>query len=403
MLRAKELRKMWTEDAKGTADHVTESAKKKEISLEDFSIRELAEELIPDGREYVRMMDPKNRSGVLEAAHAVDTAAFSHITGQLIFSTMMQSLELQNLIGDRLVTVMPSQFQEEELVPGISPNSDEYEQEITQGEDYPIVGLSENYITLPRAEKHGGILPITREAVIADRTGMLVEMARKVSQGLAIRREKTILDTFIGAVNPYSYKGEARITYHDTAMGFDNIATDGLLNYTDIEAVSQLFLRMRDPSTGEPLGHRPTTIVVAPQLEWVARRVIQTAGLVQTGVGHEVRAGGVVTQDISTVGGNLIPWGLEILTNDWLWNRLLAADGVSGLDTDGTKAAAFWFLGRPREAFVWKEIWATTVEEAGVNNEAQFVQDIWFRFKVGYKGAPGVVEPRLMIRSDGTA
>jgi len=394
MLRVKELRKMWDEDAQGTADHVTESVKKKEVSLEDFSIRELAEELIPDGREYVRMMDPANRAGVLEAAHAVDTAAFSHITGQLIFSTMMKSLELQNLIGDRLVTVMPSQFQDEERVPGISPNSDEYEDEIAEGDDYPIVGLSENFIRLPRAEKRGGILPITREAVIADRTGQLVETARKVSQGLAIRREKSILDTFIGAVNPYEYKSETRITYHDTAMGFDNIATDTLQNHTDIENVSQMFLRMRDPSTGEPLGHRPTTIVVAPQLEWTARRIIQTAGL---NVGDITAAPG-----IQTAGQNLIPWPLEILSNDWLWNRLLAADGVSGLDTDGAKAAAFWFLGRPREAFVWKEIWSTQVEEAGVNNEAQFTQDIWFRFKIGYKGVPGVVEPRLMVRSDGT-
>ena len=88
-LRARRLRKAWDNDPEGTAQHVIEMATKKEYSLEDYSIRDLAEELIPDGREYVRLMDPKHRTGVLEAAHAVDTAAFSHITGQLIFSTMM--------------------------------------------------------------------------------------------------------------------------------------------------------------------------------------------------------------------------------------------------------------------------------------------------------------------------
>ena len=52
---------------------------------------------------------------------------------------------------------------------------------------------------------------------------------------------------------------------------------------------------------------------------------------------------------------------------------------------------------------MWKQNWETQVEEAGVNNEAQFKQDIWFRFKIGYKGCMGVMEPRLMVRSDGTA
>jgi hypothetical protein len=396
-VKGQELRKMW--DSKGpawTRHHVTESLRKKEFSLEDCSIRDLAETLIPDGREFVQLMDPKNRSEVvMEAANAVDTAAFSHITGQLVFSTMMASLEMQGLIGDRLVTVMPSQFQDEERVPGISPNSDEFQNEITQGDPYPIVGLSENYIRLPRAEKHGGILPITREAVIADRTGQLVQTARQVGNGLAIRREKTILDTVIGAVNPYQYKGEARITYHNTNMGFDNIATDALADYTDIENASQLFHRMRDPSTGEPIVTNPDTIIVAPQLVWTARRIIQTAGL---NVGDITAGAG-----IQTSGANIIPWSLEILSNDWLWDRLLAADGVDGLDTDGAKAAAFWFIGRPRQAFVWKEIWPLGVEEAGVNNEAQFTSDIWFRFKVSYKGCCGVMEPRLMVRSDGTA
>lgn len=396
LIKAIELRKMW--DAKGpewTRHHINESLQKGEFSLEDCSIRDLAQNLIPEGHAFVNAMGDRNRSGVLEAVNAVDTGAFSNITGQLIFSTMMASLEMQGLIGDRLVTVLPSEFQDEERVPGISPNSDEYEDEVTEGDDYPIVGLSENYIRLPRAEKHGGILPITREMVIADRTAQLVNTARKVGNGLAIRREKTILDTFIGAVNPYEYKREARITYHNTNMGFDNIVTDGLVNYTDIEAASQLFLRMRDPSTGEPLGHQPNTIVVAPQLVWTARRIIQTAGL---NVGDITAAPG-----IQTSGGNIIPFELEILSNDWFYDRLLAADGVDGLDTDGAKAAAFWFIGRPREAFVWKQIWPLTVEEAAVNNEAQFTQDVWFRFKVSYKGACGVMEPRLMVRSDGTA
>jgi len=37
-----------------------------------------------------------------------------------------------------------------------------------------------------------------------------------------------------------------------------------------------------------------------------------------------------------------------------------------------------------------------------VNNEEQFTSDIWFRLKVGEYGVPGIREPRVVVRSDGT-
>ena len=342
-------------------------------------------------------MDPRRRSGqvVLEAVDAVDTSAFSHITGQLIFSTIQQAMKLDTLIGDELVTVMPSNFQDQEILPGISNASDEFASEITEGDEYPLVGLSEEYVTIPRAEKHGGILPVTREAVIADRTGVLVERAKTIGTGLSIRREKAILNVFIGAVNPYSRNGVARITYHDTDMGFDNIITDALANYTDIQAAETAFRRMREPNTGEPLGHQPDTIVEVPALLWIARQIVHAT---------EIREGDITAAPaIQRIGVNPIPFNLKILSNEWLRDLLLAADGVAGLDTDGAKVDAFWFIGKPKAAFVWKEIWPLTVEEAPQNNEAQFSRDIWLRFKCSYKGVAGVREPRVMIRSDGTA
>ncbi len=397
LVSAKDLEKLWKEKGRAwTLHHINESVAKGEFSMLDFSLRDLAENLIPDGHEFVRLCDPRSRSeGVFEAVDAVDTAAFSHITGQLIFSTINEAMKLDTLIGDELVTIMPSQFQNAEIVPGISNASDEFEKEIKQSEPYPLIGLSEEYVEIPRAAKHGGILGITKEMIIADRTGLLVERARGIGTGLAIRREKAILNVFIGAVNPYVRNGEARITYHDTNMGFDNIITDALANYTDIQAAETAFRRMRDPATGEPLGHTPDTLVVVPALLWLARAIVHDT---------EIRDGNIAAAPgIQSIGKNRIPFTLKVLTNEWLRDLLLTADDANGLDTDGAKVDAFWFIGKPKAAFVWKEIWPLTVEEAPQNNEAQFTQDILMRFKVSYKGVPGVREPRLMIRSDGTA
>ena len=238
--------------------------------------------------------------------------------------------------------------------------------------------------------------------VIADRTGLLIERAQSIGEGLAIRREKSILDVFIGGVNPFVRKGVARNTYANVAgtSYFDNIITDALVDYTDVQAAADLFYQMRDPDSGEPLGHEPTTFVCCPPLMWTARPVFRdTSVALQQAL---VRAAGAV--EIKSEGGNRIPWDLELLSNEWLTTRLMANDGNGGLTTTTRDlAVAHWFIGNPKKAFCWKQIWPLNVEPAPPNNEAQFKADIWAQFKTSYKGCAGVREVLLMVRSDGTA
>ena len=393
LVKGKDLKKYWKEKGRAkTLHHVQEALQKKEISIYDISLRDLACHLVDDGHDVVNEMTQRGQV-VMEDVASVDTSAFTSITGQFIFSAIQEAMQLDELIGDKLVTVMPSSFQDEERLPGISMSADEYVDEVPEGINYPLVGLAEEYIQIPRAQKHGGILGITREMIIADRTGLLIERARSIGAGLAIRREKQILDVFVGAVNPYVRKNIARNTYANIAgtSYFDNIITDALVDYTDVQAAANLFFQMRDPNTGEPLGHSPTTFVCCPDLMWTARPVFRDT-TVRLGLADT--APGILSQ-----GENRIPWNLELLTNEWLTMRLHHGAVVAA---DRPAAVAFWFIGRPRDAFVWKEIWPLSVEEAPTNNEAQFTADIWARFKVSYKGVAGVREPRYMIRSNGT-
>ncbi len=398
----RELGKLWREKGPAwTSHHVQEALAKKELNVNDFSIRRLAENTIKDGYEWVASLDPTRRGGgmvVQEAIHAVDTSAMANITGQLVFSAIQDGMQLDELIGDTLVSDFPSNFQDDEKLPGISAVSDDFEDNVVQGEPYPPLGLSEEWVIIPAAEKKGGILGITREALIADRTGVLVERARSVGEALAIRRERSILDVVIGAVNPYNRKGEARLTYANAGMGFDNEGQAELINYTDLQEMAELFYAMRDPNTGEPLGHTPTTLVMGKGLEWTARAVIRDT-LVEL-VDRAAAAG-----QVGSAGMNRIPWNLTIRSNEWVIERILAANGGPGGITAADRAAAndYWFLGKPTAAFVWKVIWPLTVTEAPNNSEVDFTQDVVMRFKASHKGVAGVREPRLMIRSDGTA
>ncbi len=380
-------------------DNVTQALESKVVTPDDFSLRDLFVNLVEDGQSRLYSWDRTRRRGghiVTEAAHAVDAATFASISGQLVFSAVQDSMVQDEFIGDRLVSNFPSQFQNAELIPGITAASDEFAAEISEGDPYPLVGIQAEDITIPRAEKHGGILPITREAILADRTGVLIERARTVGRGLGLRKEKDILDVVIGGVNPYIRKGEARNTYANAGMGFDNLGVAQLIDFTDIRELAELFYAIREPNINEPLGFSPTTIVCGKNLSWQARAVIRDT---------QIREGDTTAApSIQAVGPNRIPFNLAVLANEFFIDRLIANTTLGGL-TSGNRALAnaHWLLGNPKAAFLWKEIWALATEEAPSNNEEQFMRDIWFRIKVGYKGVPAVREPRLMIRSDGTA
>lgn len=380
--------------------HLQESFDKKEITPEDFSLRDMYRHMTDHGAEQLDNWELDRRRGghITEAIQAVDTGAMANITGQIFFNAIMDSMKNDQFIGDTLVSTFQSDLQDEEKIPGISQVSDDFASNVIEGEPYPNVGLSEQFITIPAAEKKGGIIGVTKEALIADRTGFLIERMRSLGKALGIRREKSILDVAIGAVNPYSWKGEARLTYGDgatagEALGFINETNVALVNETDLQAAEDLYRRMRDPATNEPLGYAPTVLLVTPALVWQARGIFN-ATQIREGV-----AGAAPAQQ--QLGPTRMPgWAqnLTIASNEWLRDRLLAAIADGGGWT-GLNADLAWFLGTPSAAFVWKEIWPLTVVEEPPNSVASFENDVVMRFKASYKGVAGVREPRLMIVS----
>ncbi len=401
LVRGADLKKLVTE--KGlpwTRHHLQESFDKKEITPDDFSLRDMFRHMTDRGGDALDQWERDHRRGghITEAIQAVDTSAMANITGQIFFNAIMDSMENDQFIGDTLVSTFQSNLQDEEKIPGISQVTDSFEGNVTEGEPYPNVGLSEQFITIPAAEKKGGIIGVTKEALIADRTGFLIERMRSLGKALGIRREKSIIDIAIGAVNPYTWKGEARLTYGDgatagEALGFINETAEALVNETDIQVAENLYRRMRDPSTNEPLGYAPTVLMVTPALQWQARGIINVTQIREGAVGAAPAQQAIGTTRMPGWAQNL-----TIASNEWLRDRLLAAiaagGGWTGLDAD-----VAWFLGTPSAAFVWKEIWPLTVVEEQPGSVAEFENDVVMRFKASYKGVAGVREPRLMIVS----
>lgn len=352
---------------------ITEAIEARAYRPQDFRIRELFEAFVEGGREIVDSWNPRHgggQSGVMLTEAAVDTATFSNITGQIMYSVLMDAFDDPALIGDQLVTTVPTQFNGEKI-PGIGRIGDEAE-EIEENDEYPLVGLNEDWIETPETVKRGFIVPVTKEALFFDRTGVLVQHASEVSTWLAVNKEKRILDLVLGVTNSYKWKGTNYDTYQASTPWINVKGSNALADWTDIEAAELLFDALTDPNTGEPIMVMPNTIIVPSALKHTARRFLSAT---------EVRHG----SDPVVISGNPITAGqYAVLTNQYVKAR--------------TGSASTWFIGEPKRAFAYMENWPATTAQAPLNSEVEFTRDIALRYKISERGTPAVKEPRRMVK-----
>jgi len=374
-------------DAVRTCEYLSEAASAGEIKINDLSLRGLFEAVVEDGREILDRMDPSKKSSsmrLVEAANAVDLSAFSNITGQIIFGEIKKEYALATMIADMLCRTRPSPFPYGEKVPGIGGLGDIAEI-VDEGKEYPTVGMNEEYIEYPRPQKRGFIVPVTREALVFDRTGLVAERAGKGAKWLGLNKEKRVLDNVFGVTNSYKRNGTATNTYL-TSGAYINNQANSLVDWTDIENAELLFDAMTDPNTGEPLGWQGRmTLIVPSALKMTAYRISHATDI-RFGDGASLTTAAYGQNPVNDAKGRLAQdGGLDILSTQYVKSR--------------TGSASTWFFGRPKEAFVYNEVWAIESDTAPTGNTAQFTRDIELQFKTGEYGVPGVEEPRYMTKN----
>lgn len=357
------------------------------LAPSDFSIRDLAEALVPDGREWVRSMDPRNASSVLESG-AVDSTAFSNITGQLLINQLMRSYQSEEFIFSQLVPTVPTRLSGEK-VPGITGIGDKA-QEVKEGMPYPSAGVGEDYIETPATAKDGVIVGITKEAIFFDRTGMLLQQASQVGEALGIKKEKSIIDVFIGAINNHKWKGTSYNTYQTSTPWINKLAGAGnaLVDWSSVELAENLYDEMVDPNTGEPILITAMQLIATPSKRHTINRILNATEIRYT-------ASGSATETIAA--NPMSSTGYRGITSRLLYSRLKA----EGATADQAKAT--WFLGDIAKAFAYMENWPITVTQAPNNSEAEFTSDIVARFKASERGVAASMNPRYMVRVNGHA
>ncbi|MDE2021184.1 MAG: hypothetical protein KGJ13_12685, partial [Patescibacteria group bacterium] len=215
----RELKRFAEQDLSGCVAHLTEAMESGHIKPSQMSIRDLFEALIPDGGELLRAIGP-GKSGrmamrdisLLEAAGAVDTSAFTNISGQMVFNATKEAFNFDAFIWPELCTTVQTSFIHGEIVPGIGGLGDVAEI-IQEGAEYPTVGVNEEYTKTAPTEKRGFIVPITREAIIMDRTGLLLERCGAGGFSLGLNKEKRVQNVAFGITNNYNRNGTSYNTY----------------------------------------------------------------------------------------------------------------------------------------------------------------------------------------------
>jgi hypothetical protein len=384
-LKYRELKRRYELDGgEQTVEHLAEALREGHLKPEDFSIRDLAEALVPDGREWVRMLDPRSAGQVslLESGGGVDVTAFLNITGQVIYSKIMEAYTQEAFVVSKLVDTIATRL-DGEKIPGISRVADSIE-EVGPGMPYPHLGFGEDYIETPSTTKRGFIVPVTKEAIFFDRTHLVLSRAAEVGEVLGLNKEKRLIDLVIGVTNNYKWKGTTYNTYQTSTPWINTLSGNELVDWANVDKAEQLFADILDPNTGEPVLVRGTTVLVTPAYRFAAHRVFNAT---------EVRfnASGSAT---TTLAANPLT-GYRLHDSRLLYRRIVAS-GVAA-----ATAKKWWFAGDFRRAFAYMENWPIMVTQAPLGSEAEFNNDVVLRFKASERGAAAVLNPRYVVKNTG--
>ena len=385
-IKYNELKKRYELDGPAkTVRHLSEALSKKELKPEDFSVRDLAETLVPDGRHWVDLMSPRNDAAVslTESIDGLDATAFLNLTGQLIYTKILEAYNSETFVLSKAVSTVPTQL-DGERIPGAAPISDEIT-EVHPGMPYPHLGFGEDYIDTPSTVKRGLIVPVTREAIFFDRTHLILARAAEVGEILALNKEKRIAEMILGLKSLYSWKGTSYSTYYAGASGdpwTNLLASNELTGQSSVDAAENLFANMLDPNSGEPVLIEADTVLVMPAKRFTASEIFASQKLTY--------ADGVLKSAVNPFAD------YKVISSRIAYQQLVK--------TDSSSAAAFakyWFLGNFAKAFAYMENWPITVTHSASGSEADFNQDIVVRFKASERGTPAVLNPRYVVKCTG--
>lgn len=372
---------------------------KRQLTPESIPLKELAIAILgPEAAERMREPAPTDYRSLLEdATDAVMPSMFNNISAWnvaaagLLEVKVLEAYQRHSFLGSRLARTMPTRLRQQKLI-GHSIIGDIAEN-MKPGQRHPRAQFGERYVTTPETQKRGLGIDVTREAVFFDATnGGVMQMAESIGLELGLRKERLIIDQFIGVtdvtdLNRYTYGGTAYDTYQATTPWINDLSNP-LVDWQDVDDALQVFAGMTDQEKGEPVIINARDVLVMPANEMNAR-FIMSYDQIQRNTQSDTERG-MGANPLRSMGFNLLPSSVLV------YNRHTAADG---LNLSASNAKEYWYLGDFQGAFAYLENWAVSTSRVAANDYTMADQDLILSLFVNEMGIPATIEPRKVVRS----
>lgn len=386
-------------DANKAKAGFVEAVKAKQIKPSEIDLSKAWADIFGAERFHEHRYNPNlSVQKTMEAAGAVSSDAFLTITQQFVYSSVLDAYSAPELIFSNMIPTRSSPFRVEKI-PGVTNIGDEATV-VNEGDEFPLAGVSEDYVETPETVKRGMRIPITKEAIFFDRTGLVAQRCAEIGTWLGVHKEKRAVDCVTDlntTAHRYRWRGVSTntavtqiATYGDNSGDhtWDNLAaSNALTDYESLNTAWQLLRGMKDPFTDEPLGDflTPKHIIFPPTLAFKAPFT----------VGGEVRKANpgfassgnpsvtTIQNPVAKIIGNL-----ELVSSQLLQSRQVAA----------SEPTTTWYMGDITKAFAYIENWPLAVLSMGAGSHDEFTRDIVQQFRVSERGAYATMQPRAIVK-----
>jgi len=344
------------------------------LRAEDVSIRGLWEALVGPVEETLPGARQRGNAIRYVYQEEVTSTAFPKAVGALLAQKVIAGYDYrqEDMIGDRLVEVMPSRRPLETVV-GFTATDEPLE--VDEGKEYEGSSIEEKYVTTT-ARKRGRKIEITEETILFDQTSTVLRRALNLGRKARLERERRIIRAVVDAdAKAYKPSGAAQALY---SAGNKNLKTsNALVDWTDVEAAWLTFSDMTDEK-GSEIVIMPKWILV-PHALWMTLLRILSATATRDRTNPS--AG---TRDFETVAPNpLAAMSFTPLTS-------LLMDKISTTN---------WFLGNFVDQFCYHEIYPLQTLAARQGHEDEFDRDVVFKYKVREFGDCHAIDHRHVVKN----
>lgn len=344
------------------------------VQPQDFSIRELFEELVDPDRRFDSSTDPQIIS------EAISSSAFPVITNTLLFRSTMPEYTTNSGLADELVTEeQASKTQSEDIAGMTDLEGPEMRPEQLA---YTETAFGEKDIRIFTAD-FGRLISLTREAIFDDRTGEMLRRARRIGKKGGQHRTKMIIQTI--EMLPRTAFKEA------TTRAFVYKGT----------AITQAVFYSADHSTIDAQTN-PNTVADALGTAGMNNLLLRFDAMTDV-IGDEI----VIEPRILLVPGALRMTAWQLLASPMQFDTANRAQNFFGPQGDVRlvprvsvflSSSSQYYLGDFAEQLLWLWVWKPATAAQGRDTRLAFENQIVQRFRFNYYGGIGHQDYRYIGR-----